>query len=205
MQLMHSAVLLHNVRSTHNVGSLLRTADGAGVSKVCLTGYTPTPVDRFGRPQKDIAKPALGAELSVSWEYAKHPSSIIQRLRAEGWEIVGVEQDPRAFDYRGFSPKRPTLFIFGNEVRGLSRALRDECDMLVEIPMRGAMVRQAHHPRKTGAGKESLNISVAAGIILFSAQGARPYRSTFGRGSALGEGFNNSAHRRRVPARRAAE
>jgi len=150
---MKIAALFHNVRSTHNVGSLLRTSDGAGVPKVYLTGYTPTPVDRFGRPQKDIAKTALGAERFISWEYAKHPSSIIRRLRAEGWEIIGVEQDARAVDYRGFTPKLPTLFVFGNEVRGLSLALRDQCDALIEIPMHGK--------------KESLNVSVAAGVILF--------------------------------------
>jgi len=150
---MELAALFHNVRSTYNVGALFRTADGAGVSKVYLTGYTPTPIDRFGRSQKDIAKTALGAEDSVVWEQAREPLSVIRRLRKEGWAIVGVEQDARAVDYRELRPNRPTLFIFGNEVRGLSRSLRDECDTLVEIPMHGK--------------KESLNVSVAAGIILF--------------------------------------
>jgi len=150
---MKVAALFHNVRSTHNVGSLLRTADGAGVAKVYLSGYTPTPIDRFGRPQKDIAKTALGAQDSVAWEYAKQPLSIIRRVRKEGWAVVGVEQDARAIHYRECTLSRPTLFIFGNEVRGLSRALRDECDTLIEIPMHGR--------------KESLNVSVAAGVILF--------------------------------------
>ena len=185
------AAMFHNVRSTYNVGALLRTADGAGVSKVYLTGYTPTPIDRFGRPQKDIAKTALGAQDSVAWEQAREPLSVIRRLRKEGWAIIGVEQDERALDYRELRMDRPTVFLFGNEVRGLSRSLRDECDKLIEIPMRGAMVRQAHHPRHSKLGKESLNVSVAAGIILFSARGASPYRSTFGRGSASGGHFNN--------------
>lgn len=147
------AVLLHNIRSSYNVGSIFRTADGAGVSKIYLTGYTPTPVDRFGREQKEIAKTALGAEENVPWEYAKNPSSVIAALRQQNWSIVGVEQDRRAVDYRTFKLKRPTLFIFGAEVRGLSKALRKQCDTLIEIPMRGS--------------KESLNVSVAAGIILF--------------------------------------
>ena len=164
---MQLAALFHNVRSTHNVGSLLRTADGAGVTKVYLTGYTPSPIDRFGRPQKDIAKTALGAQDSVAWEYTKQPLTIVRRLRKEGWAVIGVEQDARAIDYRDVTLDRPTVFLFGNEVRGLSRSLRAQCDALIEIPMRGAVVRQAHHPRYSKLGKESLNGSVAAGVILF--------------------------------------
>ena len=147
------AALFHNVRSAHNVGAFLRTADGAGTLKIYLTGYTPTPLDRFGRPQKEVAKTALGAENTVAWEYVKNPLSVIKELRKEDWMIVGVEQDARAVDYRTISLEQPTLFIFGNEVRGISRSLRDQCDQLLEIPMRGK--------------KESLNVSVTAGVILF--------------------------------------
>src|SRR3989344_9174974 len=163
------AVLLHNVRSAHNVGSIFRTADAAGVSKAYLTGYTPTPRDRFGRPRKDIAKAALGAQMHVPWEHERSSSKVIKRLKREGFVIVGVEQDARATDYQNFRVDRKTLFIFGNEVRGISRSLRDACDELIEIPMRGAMVRHAHHPRHSRLGKESLNVSVAAGVILFNA------------------------------------
>ena len=151
----HIAILLHNVRSAHNVGSIFRTADAAGVSKLYLTGYTPRPVDRFGRVQKEIAKTALGAERSIAWEGAPSPSAIVSKLRRARWEIVGVEQDKRTRDYRTFILKHPTLFVFGNEVRGLPKSLRDACDELIEIPMRGE--------------KESLNVSVAAGIVLFRA------------------------------------
>lgn len=147
------AVLFHNVRSTHNVGSLFRTCDGAGVSTVYLSGYTPTPLDRFGRERKDVSKTALGAEKNIPWEYAKEPGAIIDRLRASGWAIIGVEQDKRSIDYRALILEKPTLFIFGNEVRGLSPALRAKCDQIIEIPMHGK--------------KESLNVSVTAGIILF--------------------------------------
>ncbi|KKW19299.1 MAG: tRNA/rRNA methyltransferase (SpoU) [Parcubacteria group bacterium GW2011_GWA2_51_10] len=151
---MRIAVLLHNVRSAHNVGSIFRTADAAGVSKLYLSGYAPLPVDRFGRAQKEIAKTALGATTFVPWEYSKRPAPIIKKLRSEGWHIVGVEQDERSIDYRKFKVRENTLFVFGNEVRGLSPLLREQCAELIEIPMRG--------------DKESLNVSVAAGIILFS-------------------------------------
>lgn len=149
------AVLLHNIRSAHNVGSIFRTADGAGVGRVYLSGYTPTPVDRFGREQKDIAKTALGAQQYLSWEYQKSPDKIIASLRKEGWTIVGVEQDAHSVSYRSRRTKHKTLFILGNEVQGLSKSLREKCSYLVEIPMRGK--------------KESLNVSVAAGVVLFSA------------------------------------
>lgn len=148
------AILLHNVRSAHNVGSIFRTADAAGVSKVYLSGYTPRPLDRFGRSQKEIAKTALGAEKFLAWEYAIAPDAILKKLRADGYRIIGVEQDTRSRDYRSLKPRGKTVFVFGNEVRGLSPALRDACDELVEIPMRGK--------------KESLNVAVAAGIVLFN-------------------------------------
>jgi tRNA G18 (ribose-2'-O)-methylase SpoU len=148
-----SIVLLHNIRSAHNVGSIFRTADGAGVGEIILSGYTPCPVDRFGRPQKDIAKTALGAEHTIPWRYVKTPMSAIRRLKADGAHVVGVEQHERSIDYRSFKRAGTTLYLFGNEVRGLSPALCASCDTLIEIPMHGS--------------KESLNVSVAAGVALF--------------------------------------
>lgn len=148
------AVLLHNIRSTHNVGSIFRTADAAGVSRIYLSGYTPTPVDRFGRAQKDIGKTALGAEQYIPWKHYTSPTGLLSGLKKEGWSIVGVEQDIRAGDYRKFKVKSKTIFVFGNEVLGISSGLRKKCDALIEIPMHGK--------------KESLNVSVTAGIILFS-------------------------------------
>lgn len=147
-------VFLHNIRSAHNVGSVFRTADGAGVSEIILSGYTPCPVDRFGRPQKDIAKTALGAEVSIPWRHVKTPVPALKRLKASGVRIVGVEQDERAIDYRSFTESSATAYLFGNEVKGLSKALRNASDTLIEIPMRGS--------------KESLNVSVAAGVVLFA-------------------------------------
>jgi tRNA G18 (ribose-2'-O)-methylase SpoU len=147
------AVLLHNIRSSHNVGSIFRTCDGAGVTEIILSGYTPAPIDRFGRPQKDIAKTALGAERMIPWTHLKTPGPVIRRAKKAGMRVVGVEQDARSIDYREYKGDAPTLFLFGNEVRGLSKSLRNACDTVVEIPMHGK--------------KESLNVSVAAGVVLF--------------------------------------
>lgn len=151
------AVLLHNIRSAHNVGSIFRTADAAGISRIYLSGYTPIPRDALGREQKEIAKTALGAERFIPWEHHKVPGRLLSRLKQEGWVVIGVEQDASALPYKEVRKVlgKKTLFVFGNEVRGLSKSLRDLCDVLVEIPMHGK--------------KESLNVSVAAGIVLFAA------------------------------------
>ena len=148
-----TVVILHNIRSAHNVGSIFRTADAAGVSKIYLAGVTPTPIDRFGRTRKDIGKVALGAEQSMYWEHVSDTVPLLQRLKGEGVQIVAVEQAPSAISYREFEPRCPTGFVFGNEVEGISEEIVRHSDAVVAIPMRGS--------------KESLNVSVAAGIILF--------------------------------------
>ncbi|GMQ95359.1 MAG: RNA methyltransferase [Patescibacteria group bacterium] len=150
-----AVVILHNIRSAHNVGAIFRTAEAAGVSRIYLTGYTPAPMDRFGRERRDIAKSALGAEKIVSWKQCKQAGSTVVKLKKEDFEIVAVEQARNSIDYKKFKPKRKTAFVFGNEVRGISPALLKQSDMIIEIPMKGE--------------KESLNVSVAAGIILFRA------------------------------------
>ncbi|MBC8465272.1 MAG: RNA methyltransferase [Parcubacteria group bacterium] len=147
-------LILHNIRSTYNVGAIFRTADGAGVSHVYLSGYTPLPVDQFNRPRKDIAKTALGAEVSVPWTATKNISTLISRLKKDGYTIVGLEQDERSVDYRSVPKKEKVALLVGNEVRGISPPLRKKCDVLIEIPMRGE--------------KESLNVSVATGIALYA-------------------------------------
>lgn len=146
-------VLLHNIRSAHNVGAIFRTADALGVSRIYLSGYTPTPLDRFLRPAKEIAKTALGAELTIPWEHATSPAKFLRVSKKEGYRVVGVELDPRAIDYKTYTSGEHTLIVMGNEVRGLSKSLRDACDTLIEIPMRGK--------------KESLNVATAFGIVLF--------------------------------------
>lgn len=171
---MGTVVILHNIRSVHNVGSVFRTADAAGVEKIILCGYTPTPLDRFGRERNDFVKVSLGAEKTVAWEHRKTLAAAIKKLKQENYFIVAIEQSSNSvslFDYRlpkNNSASRRIALIFGNEVRGISPASLKHADVILEIPMRGRMVRQAHHPRNSKRGKESLNVSVAAGIALFA-------------------------------------
>lgn len=146
-------VILDNIRSAHNVGSIFRTCDGAGVEKLLLCGTTPTPIDRFGRARADIAKVALGAENTVSWEYFSTTTDAIVSLKNEGVRVIGIEQTQGALDYMKLEVAGPMAFVFGNEVGGVSQEALALCDEIAHIPMRGA--------------KESLNVSVAAGIILF--------------------------------------
>jgi len=147
-------VILHNIRSAHNVGSIFRTADGAGVSKIFLTGYTPRPVDRFGRTVSDIQKTSLGASESVAWEQYDDVLECIEFLKKDGVQIVAVEQGNSASDYREASLGELCAFIFGNEVEGVSQEVCSVSDVQIEIPMYGK--------------KESLNVSVAVGVILFN-------------------------------------
>lgn len=151
---MSTILILHNIRSAQNVGSIFRTADGAGAKEIILTGYTPAPIDRFGRVRSDIAKAALGAENTVSWRQEADTASVIAQLKEAGVEVVAVEQDARAINYRDHKAQEEVAFIFGNEVEGIESAVLDVCDAVIDIPMRGT--------------KESLNVAVAAGIILFN-------------------------------------
>ena len=145
-------VVLHNIRSVHNVGSIFRTADAAGVSCIYLSGYTPAPVDRFGRLRKDVAKVALGAEQSVKWE-EKDIRDVITSLKKEKFTIIALEQHKQAIDYKKVRVTAKTLLIVGNEVEGVSKNILKQCDVVAEIPMKGK--------------KESLNVSVAFGVALF--------------------------------------
>lgn len=146
-------VLLHNIRSAHNVGSIFRTADAIGITKIFLSGYTPAPLDRFKRPVKEIAKTALGAEQAIPWEQYENPFSLILTLKEQGFTVVAVEQDEKSIDYKAFQPTQKTLIVMGEEVGGISEELRNACDAFVEIPMHGT--------------KESLNVSVAFGVATY--------------------------------------
>ena len=155
------ALILHNIRSVHNVGSIFRTADAAGISKIILSGYTPTPLDRFNLTRKDFAKVSLGAENTVPWTQLKTFSQAVALLRKENYFIAAVEQSRHStplfdftapFDKTQGKPK-PLALVLGNEVLGVSSASLKLCDAILEIPMRGK--------------KESLNVSVAAGIAMF--------------------------------------
>jgi len=150
---MQRYVILHNIRSAHNVGSVFRTADGAGVSKIFLTGYTPAPIDRFGRVQKEIEKVSLGATNTVPYEVVGDIDTVIARLKNEGTTIVAVELTPSAINYKKYVPKGDVAFIFGNEITGVEHDVQGVSDAHIMVPMSGS--------------KESLNVSVCAGIILF--------------------------------------
>jgi len=146
-------LLLHNIRSIHNVGAIFRTADAIGVSKIYLSGYTALPIDRFGRMRQDLAKASLGAEKTVPWESAKDINELINKLKKEKFKIIALEQDIRSIDYKKVEVIENNLIIVGNEVDGIEKEILDQCDEIIEIPMMGK--------------KESLNVSVATGIVLY--------------------------------------
>ena len=143
-------VILDNVRSVYNVGSIFRTSDALGIDKIFLCGCTPTPIDRFGRARKDLAKVALGAEKDIKWEYFFDTKEIIKKLKKEGFQIIAVEQNKKSIDFKKVRPKYPTAMIMGNEVGGIDKKILTLCDVIAEIPMKGK--------------KESLNVSVSFGI-----------------------------------------
>jgi len=146
-------LLLDNIRSIHNVGSIFRTSETAGVKKIYCIGTTPTPVDRFGRKRSDLAKVALGAEDLVAWEYHKSAVALIGRLKKEGFKIISLEQEKDSINYKKAKAAKNTLLILGNEVDGVSKSLLRLSDEIAEIPMKGK--------------KESLNVSVAGGIMIY--------------------------------------
>jgi tRNA G18 (ribose-2'-O)-methylase SpoU len=150
-------IIIHNVRSAHNVGSIFRTADGAGVKKIYLTGYTPFPAgkkDVYLTPaQKMIAKTALGAENFMNWKKSGSVFGVIKKLRKEKIKIIALEQGEESIDMNKFKFDFPTALILGNEIEGIEKKTINFCDASVFIPMRGK--------------KESLNVSVAAGIAMY--------------------------------------
>ncbi len=161
---MSTVLILDNIRSAHNVGSIFRTADGAGVEQIFLVGTTPDPIDRFGRVQPEIAKTSLGATTSVVWEHSGGHSDrateavldLLTRLQARGYTVVAVEQTATSIPLYEHTPTAQVAYILGAEVEGVQPALVAAADEVVEIPMVGQ--------------KESLNVSVTAGIVLFQSQ-----------------------------------
>jgi tRNA G18 (ribose-2'-O)-methylase SpoU len=147
-------VILHNVRSAHNVGSIFRTAEAAGVKRIYLSGYTPDPIDRFGRDQSEIAKTSLGASKLMPWEHVNDLTVLIKDLKAGGVLVVAVEQDKHAVPHHTQEFERNTAYIFGNEVEGIPQDILSLADVVIDVPMYGK--------------KESLNVSVCAGVILFN-------------------------------------
>lgn len=167
-------VLLYNLRSVYNTASIFRTADGGGVGKIYLCGTTPTPKDKLENLRPDFIKVSLGAEKTISWEYFKTlPQTIklINSLKKDGYKILAIEQNPKSILYfkigKYLFKNSKILLILGNEVRGLPRSILKLADYILEIPMKGKLIRDKFHPKTTGKGKESLNVSVAFGIVLF--------------------------------------
>ncbi len=140
-------VLLNNIRSLHNVGSIFRTSDGAGVDKVFLCGQTGYP------PREEITKTAIGAEETVDWEYWMDPIECIQKLKGEGVQIVALEQTDKSIEYKKLESEHPICLVVGNEIDGVSEEILKLCDSAIEIPMHGK--------------KQSLNVSVAFGVAIY--------------------------------------
>ena len=143
-------ILLENIRSAHNIGSVFRTADSFLINKIILCGISAQP------PNKDIRKTALGSSESVEWKYEKNIEVAIQKLKDEGNKIISVEQTTNSISLENFKPSNNSKYaiIFGNEVNGIEQRTIDLSDMAIEIPQYGT--------------KHSLNISVAAGIIIWN-------------------------------------
>lgn len=154
-------VIAHNLRSTHNVGSLLRTADGLGIEQVFLTGYTPHPQHTADKRLPHLArkidaqinKTALGAQTSLAWKYAADVLAVITELRGRKFTIAALEQTSTALSLPEFKPPDKLALIVGREVRGIESEVLGECDLALEIPMLGQ--------------KESFNVAQAAAMALY--------------------------------------
>jgi tRNA G18 (ribose-2'-O)-methylase SpoU len=140
-------VVLNNIRSLHNVGSIFRTCDGVGVGKLWLCGITGYP------PSQRLAQTALGAEREVPWEYRKDVVTLLKELKADGCQIVLLEQMAGSFPYDTFMPQPPVCLVVGNEIEGVSSGIVPLCDVAIEIAMAGL--------------KNSLNVSVAFGVVAY--------------------------------------
>lgn len=139
--------VLDNIRSLHNVGSIFRTADGAGVEKLYLCGMTGTP------PRAEIRKAALGAEESVAWEYFATTQDALRHLRAQGYQLVAVERAESSVDFRAAHYAFPLALVIGHEYEGIPADVLQACDNIVALPMYGR--------------KHSLNVAVAFGIAAY--------------------------------------
>lgn len=154
-------LIVHNVRSAHNVGSLLRSADGLGVAEVFLTGYSPYPMQAkdsrlphlAAKTDRAIQKTALGAEKTIEWQYQADVISVINKLKSKGVAIAALEQTDDSVKLPDFKNNRSMAIIVGSERTGLPEEVLAACDLKLEIPMLGQ--------------KESFNVAVAGAIALY--------------------------------------
>tara|TARA_B100001059_G_scaffold97634_1_gene97031 strand:- start:5249 stop:5788 length:540 start_codon:yes stop_codon:yes gene_type:complete len=142
-------LILDDVRSLNNIGAVFRTADAFLIQKIYLCGITATP------PHKDIHKTALGATKSVDWAYQKEPLEVVKQLQTAGVKVYAVEQAVQALSLEKFKVNKneTSAFVLGNEVKGVSQAVVNQCDGVIEIPQEGT--------------KHSLNIAAAAAVVLW--------------------------------------
>lgn len=141
-------VVLDNIRSNYNVGSIFRSSDGAMIEKLILCGYTPHP------PKKEILKTALGSTQSINWEYIKDPHEAVLQLKRQGIKICSLELTDCSIPYYNVKASDfPLCIIVGNEITGVTQSLIDLCDLSIEIPQYGI--------------KQSLNVAVAYGVSIF--------------------------------------
>lgn len=141
-------LVIDNIRSAYNVGSIFRTADGAGIDKIHICGYSPTP-----KNQK-VLKTSLGSEKSVLWEYYESITDCIRQLKEDGFLVLAVEVHDKAINYNEYEYRSDTALILGNEKSGISNEILSLCDDTIMIEMNGK--------------KTSLNVAVTAGIISYS-------------------------------------
>lgn len=153
-------VILDNIRSSLNVGSIFRTSSGIGAHKIYLCGITPTPFEtgkRFenqNKKRKDFIKTSLGAEDELDWEYRENILEIIKELKKQDFEIVALEQDEKSVDYKNLKIENENIaVIIGSETDGVQKEVLDLCDQITEIPMLGL--------------KESLNVTIAYAILAY--------------------------------------
>lgn len=157
LQVFPMIVILDNIRSMHNVGSIFRTADAAGIEKIILCGITPGPLDKYDRPNSRLTKVSLGAEDFVKWEHADSTLDVIDELKKQDpdYEIYAVELHADAINYKQLKRfnRKKSILILGGEVDGLSPEVLSRATRILKIPMLGR--------------KESLNVSVAFGIVAY--------------------------------------
>ena len=142
-------VILDNIRSLNNIGSVFRTSDAFRIEKIYLCGITATP------PHKDIQKTALGSTESVDWEYAESSLALLKKLQSNDIQVLSIEQAEKATMLNEFTPKKNQKYalVFGNEVKGVSQEVVNNSDQVIEIPQYGT--------------KHSLNVSVSCGVVLW--------------------------------------